>query len=56
MLYAEETKLLLQTYPGSLGQSLSRVQISTMAVKDNLLVAGGFKGELLCKVRIRSYI
>ncbi|XP_074380771.1 putative WD repeat-containing protein C2A9.03 isoform X1 [Apium graveolens] len=37
------------TYPGSLGQSLSRVQISTMAVKDNLLVAGGFKGELLCK-------
>lgn len=29
---------------------LSRVQISTMAVKDNLLVAGGFQGELICKV------
>lgn len=41
--------LVGKTYPGSLGQSLSRVQISTMAVKDNLLVAGGFKGELLCK-------
>ncbi|OVA14616.1 WD40 repeat [Macleaya cordata] len=33
----------------SLGQSLSRVQISTMAVKDNLMVAGGFHGELVCK-------
>lgn len=29
---------------------LSRVQISTMAVKDNLMVAGGFQGELICKV------
>ncbi|GJN31649.1 hypothetical protein PR202_gn00054 [Eleusine coracana subsp. coracana] len=28
---------------------LSRVQISTMAVKDNLMVAGGFQGELVCK-------
>jgi len=36
-------------YPGSLAQPLSRVQISTMAVKDNLLVAGGFQGELICK-------
>ncbi|XP_028085014.1 uncharacterized WD repeat-containing protein C2A9.03-like isoform X2 [Camellia sinensis] len=36
-------------YPGSLAQTLHRVQISTMAVKDNLLVAGGFKGELICK-------
>ncbi|XP_058222197.1 uncharacterized WD repeat-containing protein C2A9.03-like isoform X1 [Rhododendron vialii] len=37
-------------YPGSLDQqTLSRVQISTMAVKDNLLVAGGFQGELICK-------
>ncbi|XP_010261260.1 PREDICTED: uncharacterized WD repeat-containing protein C2A9.03-like isoform X1 [Nelumbo nucifera] len=34
---------------GSLAQSLSRVQISTMAVKDNLLVAGGLRGELICK-------
>lgn len=31
-------------------QPLYRVQISTMAVKDNLLVAGGFQGELICKV------
>ncbi|KAF9600114.1 hypothetical protein IFM89_003661 [Coptis chinensis] len=35
---------------GSFTQSLSRVQISTMAVKDNLTVAGGFHGELICKV------
>uniref|UniRef100_A0A0D9Z878 Uncharacterized protein n=1 Tax=Oryza glumipatula TaxID=40148 RepID=A0A0D9Z878_9ORYZ len=28
---------------------LSRVQISTMAVKGNLMVAGGFQGELICK-------
>ncbi|XP_058085627.1 uncharacterized WD repeat-containing protein C2A9.03-like isoform X3 [Magnolia sinica] len=34
---------------GSLAQSVSRVQISTMAVKDNLMVAGGFQGELICK-------
>ncbi|PSR99992.1 WD40 repeat, conserved site protein [Actinidia chinensis var. chinensis] len=36
-------------YPGPLSETLSRVQISTMAVKDNLLVAGGFQGELMCK-------
>ncbi|TYI75976.1 hypothetical protein E1A91_D06G044800v1 [Gossypium mustelinum] len=30
-------------------QQLSRVQISTMAVKENLIVAGGFQGELICK-------
>ncbi|GAB4861198.1 hypothetical protein Ancab_036357 [Ancistrocladus abbreviatus] len=35
--------------PESLSQPLSRVQISTMSVKDNLLVAGGFHGELICK-------
>ncbi|XP_015691205.1 uncharacterized WD repeat-containing protein C2A9.03 isoform X2 [Oryza brachyantha] len=28
---------------------LSRVQISSMAVKGNLMVAGGFQGELICK-------
>ncbi|CAH2067786.1 unnamed protein product [Thlaspi arvense] len=32
-----------------LSHSLSRVQISTMAVKDDLIVAGGFQGELICK-------
>ncbi|CAN0824410.1 Uncharacterized WD repeat-containing protein C2A9.03 [Linum grandiflorum] len=36
--------------PGLLTQSLSRVQISSMAVKENILVAGGFQGELICKV------
>ncbi|KAL6878404.1 hypothetical protein ACP4OV_012574 [Aristida adscensionis] len=36
-----------ETVRGS--RPLSRVQISTMAVKDNLLVAGGFQGELVCK-------
>ncbi|XP_038716134.1 uncharacterized WD repeat-containing protein C2A9.03-like isoform X1 [Tripterygium wilfordii] len=37
--------------PGLLSQppSLSRVQISTMAVRGNLMVAGGFQGELICK-------
>ncbi|KAL5992345.1 hypothetical protein ACLOJK_013262 [Asimina triloba] len=34
---------------GSLAQPVSRVQISTMAVKDNMLIAGGFQGELICK-------
>ncbi|KAG6544502.1 hypothetical protein Mapa_014140 [Marchantia paleacea] len=28
---------------------LGRVQISTMCVKDNLLVAGGYQGEMVCK-------
>ncbi|KAK8552220.1 hypothetical protein V6N12_040830 [Hibiscus sabdariffa] len=36
-------------HPGSLSQQLSRVQISTMAVKENFMVAGGFQGELICK-------
>ncbi|CAL1388914.1 unnamed protein product [Linum trigynum] len=35
--------------PGLFTQSLSRVQISSMAVKDNILVAGGFQGELIFK-------
>ncbi|XP_026434383.1 uncharacterized WD repeat-containing protein C2A9.03-like [Papaver somniferum] len=42
--------------PGSLAQSLSRVQISTMAVKDNFMAAGGFHGELVCKHLNRSGI
>ncbi|XP_044405641.1 probable ribosome-binding factor A, chloroplastic [Triticum aestivum] len=33
------------------GRPLSRVKISTMTVKDNLLAAGGFHGELICNVR-----
>lgn len=42
--------MFLQKRPGFLPQLLSRVQISTMAVKENLMVAGGFQGELICKV------
>lgn len=34
---------------GSSARPLSRVQISTMAVKDNLMVGGGFQGEIICK-------
>lgn len=39
-----------QKYPGSFSRSLSRVQVSTMAVQDDLIVTGGFHGELICKV------
>ncbi|CAN1791937.1 Uncharacterized WD repeat-containing protein C2A9.03, partial [Linum perenne] len=42
-------KLASKKRPGLLTQSLSRVQISSMAVKENILVAGGFQGELICK-------
>eukprot|EP00252_Welwitschia_mirabilis_P007259 TRINITY_DN1847_c0_g1_i1.p1 TRINITY_DN1847_c0_g1~~TRINITY_DN1847_c0_g1_i1.p1 ORF type:complete len:447 (-),score=70.02 TRINITY_DN1847_c0_g1_i1:398-1738(-) len=38
-----------EIYPGTIKHGLTRVQVSTMAVKDNLLVAGGFLGELICK-------
>ncbi|KAL5703954.1 hypothetical protein ACHQM5_022444 [Ranunculus cassubicifolius] len=34
---------------GSFARPISRVQISTMSVKDNLMVGGGFHGELVCK-------
>lgn len=36
-------------HPGSSPQGLTRVQVSAMSVKDNLVVAGGFQGELICK-------
>lgn len=42
--------ILLQEHPGSLLEGFSRTQVSTLAVKDKLLVAGGFQGELICKV------
>ncbi|KAK3146829.1 hypothetical protein QOZ80_3BG0272980 [Eleusine coracana subsp. coracana] len=38
-----------EKHPGSLLEGFSHTQISTMAVKDNFLVAGGFQGELICK-------
>ncbi|KAL5190526.1 putative WD repeat-containing protein [Glycine soja] len=45
------TKPIIPTLkrPGFLAQPVSRVQISTMTVKENLMVAGGFQGELICK-------
>ncbi|RDX65925.1 hypothetical protein CR513_55368 [Mucuna pruriens] len=38
-----------ERYAGNLLEGFSQTQISTLAVKDNLLVAGGFQGELTCK-------
>ncbi|CAA0815463.1 Transducin/WD40 repeat-like superfamily protein [Striga hermonthica] len=38
-----------ERHPGSLLEGLSQTQVSTMAVRDNLLIAGGFQGELICK-------
>lgn len=38
-----------ERYAGNLMEGFSQTQISTLAVKDNLLVAGGFQGELTCK-------
>lgn len=42
--------ILLQKHPGSVLEGFSQTQVSTLAVKDKLLVAGGFQGELICKV------
>lgn len=36
-------------HPGSLLEGFTETQVSTLAVKDKLLVAGGFQGELICK-------
>lgn len=38
-----------QRTPWPYQHGLGRVQISTMCVKRNLLVAGGFQGEMVCK-------
>lgn len=42
----------MQKHPGSFLEGFTQTQISTLAVKDKLLVAGGFQGELICKVCI----
>ncbi|KAL7103278.1 hypothetical protein ACP275_08G169900 [Erythranthe tilingii] len=34
---------------GSHMEGFSQIRVSTLGVKDNLLVAGGFNGELICK-------
>ncbi|KAH9617430.1 hypothetical protein KSS87_006065 [Heliosperma pusillum] len=38
-----------EKHKGSLLEGFTQTQISTLAVKDNLMVAGGFQGELVCK-------
>nr|CAN70843.1 hypothetical protein VITISV_007636 [Vitis vinifera] len=38
-----------EKHPGSILEGFMQTQISTLAVKDNFLVAGGFQGELTCK-------
>ncbi|KAK4355117.1 hypothetical protein RND71_024088 [Anisodus tanguticus] len=38
-----------EKHPGSLLEGFTETQVSTLAVKDKLLVAGGFQGELICK-------
>ncbi|KAL2475793.1 Transducin/WD40 repeat-like superfamily protein [Abeliophyllum distichum] len=38
-----------EKHPGSLLEGFTQTQVSTMAVRDNLLIAGGFQGELICK-------
>lgn len=43
-----------EKHPGSLLEGFTQTQVSTLAVKDNLLVAGGFQGELICKNLDRS--
>ncbi|KAK9152287.1 hypothetical protein Syun_010596 [Stephania yunnanensis] len=48
-----------EKHPGSLLEGFTQTQVSTLAVKDKLLVAGGFQGELICKnikVEPASYI
>ncbi|KAH7572755.1 hypothetical protein JRO89_XS03G0007800 [Xanthoceras sorbifolium] len=40
-----------EKYAGSLLEGFTQTQISTLAVKDNFMVAGGFQGELICKKR-----
>jgi hypothetical protein len=41
--------LQIQKHPSAYQQELGHVQICTMCVKQNLLVAGGFQGEMVCK-------
>jgi hypothetical protein len=43
--------LVTQKHPGCALEGFTGVQVSTLAVNEGLLVAGGFQGELVCKVR-----
>ncbi|PKU69410.1 hypothetical protein MA16_Dca027608 [Dendrobium catenatum] len=40
---------MIQKHPGNLQEGFSQTQVSTMAVRDKILVAGGFQGELIFK-------
>jgi hypothetical protein len=40
---------IFQKHPESLLEGFTETQVSTLAVKERLLVAGGFQGELICK-------
>ncbi|KAL0321017.1 UNVERIFIED_CONTAM: hypothetical protein Sradi_5363200 [Sesamum radiatum] len=45
----KSTILHFQKHPGSLLEGFSQIQVTTLAVRDNLLIAGGSQGELICK-------
>ncbi|XP_030536490.1 uncharacterized WD repeat-containing protein C2A9.03-like isoform X1 [Rhodamnia argentea] len=38
-----------EKHAGNLLEGFTQTQISTLAIKDNFLVAGGFQGEIFCK-------
>ncbi|CAM8914895.1 unnamed protein product [Rhodiola kirilowii] len=38
-----------EKHVGSIPEGFTRTQISTLAVKDKIMVLGGFQGELICK-------
>ncbi|KAL0864145.1 hypothetical protein Bca101_043263 [Brassica carinata] len=38
-----------EKHPGSSLEGFTKTQVSTLALKDKFLVAGGFQGELICK-------
>ena len=44
------TGIVVQKHAGSLLEEFYQTQVSTLTVKDNLLIVGGFQGELICKV------
>lgn len=42
----------LQRYKGSVQEGLFGINVTTFTVGEGLLIAGGFQGELICKVSI----
>ncbi|CAL5005511.1 unnamed protein product [Urochloa decumbens] len=45
-----------EKHQGNFSEGFSRTQVSTLAVKNNLLVTGGFHGEIICKFLDRQGI